>query len=121
MTYKIEDIQPLHDFAVLREFIAEDESMLTLPKGSAAEKRDMLYEVIAHGPGQLLPDGIRSPMLVKPGDIVVCANTANGAVLVRDDGNLYVCSQEHIVAKVGRVETMRRKVTRFVDLSRLAQ
>lgn len=108
MTIKLADVKPLHDFVVMSPFEALTDSLIAVPK-NAQPQSDQMYEVHAVGPGQLLQDGSRADMLVKPGDIIVIAGSANGAFLNADGKKLLVTSQEFVVAKVGHIGTMIRK------------
>lgn len=65
-------IRPLHDYLVVRPLTRPGMiGLLHIPQmDSIDNKNGVTAEVIAVGPGRLLPSGVRVPMEVKVGDCV---------------------------------------------------
>lgn len=99
------DIQPTHNNVCVIEFEPDHPGLIIAPGTSSSNN---LFEVVAVGPGLLLPNGQRGKMQVAVGDIV-----AFGTIMGHDvwaGGRAYhIASEEHIVAKVGTVHTIKRR------------
>ncbi len=64
-------IRPLHDYVLLRRAKAESQTPGGIIIPDDAQERPQRGEVLAVGPGRLLENGVRVPVDVKPGDVVL--------------------------------------------------
>lgn len=98
-------IEPMHNLVLICEFHADTGSRLVTPDTSSGSE---FYEVIAVGPGMILPDGKRARPMPRQGDVVVIGGVISGHTIVAA-GKIYrLLSDEFIVARVGTVQTMKR-------------
>lgn len=99
-------IEPMHNLVLICEFHAETDSRLVTPDTSSGSE---FYEVISVGPGMILPDGKRARPIPKPGDIVVIGGVISGHTIVAGGKVYRLLSDEFVVARVGTVQTIKRR------------
>jgi chaperonin GroES len=93
--------RPLHDRVVLKR-IEETQTVkggIIIP--DSAKEKPMEGEVIAAGPGKIMPDGKRAPMDVKQGDRVLFGKYAGTEIKI-DDEEYVIMREEEILAIVNR-------------------
>lgn len=107
----VKNIKPMGNNVLIVEFYPEQESRLVVPGSVDAE----CWEVIASGPGILLPDGRRAAPMSRPGDIVAIGAPHPGVQVTGNTilaaGKQYrILSDEFILARLGTVGTMKRAI-----------
>ena len=84
-----------HDNVLLMPLPREEkQGSIYIPEN--ADASHIKYRVVAVGPGKLLPNGSRTPMDVKPGDLVMAAKF-NGTQLVIDGRTLCILAISQIL------------------------
>lgn len=105
MIRSVEDVKPLFDFILVREYKAGmTGGGIYIPDNASAENRQ--FEVCAVGPGKQLDNGEIRPMSLAVGDIVIfpAAPVFEVRIHTNTAGIKYVLMNEgSVVAKVGHV------------------
>jgi chaperonin GroES len=93
--------RPLHDRVVLKR-IEETQTVkggIIIP--DTAKEKPMEGEVISVGPGNIMADGKRAPMDVKPGDRVLIGKYAGTEIKIEDE-EYVIMREEEILAVLNR-------------------
>lgn len=83
-------IKPLHDHVLVKRSEADDISKGGIYIPENAKERPMRGEVLAVGAGRVLDTGVRVPVAVEPGNIVLFSRYAGSSVEPRDDTTILV-------------------------------
>jgi len=86
----------------------EKQGSLYIPE--SADASHIKYRVLAVGPGKLLPNGNRTPMDVKPGDLVLAAKF-NGTQIVIDGRTLGILSVSQLLLVLEEPPTLLGDLT----------
>ena len=78
------DLSPMSDRVVVRPSEPESVTASGLFLPDAAQERPQQGEVVATGPGRVLPNGKRIDMEVRPGDKVIYSKFAGTEIEVQD-------------------------------------
>ncbi len=91
-------IQPLDDKVVVKPLNAEEKtkSGIVLPDTAEKEKPEK-GKVVAVGPGKFLENGVRSPMTVKKGDVVLFTKYSPNEIKI-EGKEVLIISESDILA-----------------------
>ncbi len=90
-------IKPLHDRVIVERIEKEEETVGGIIIPDTAKEKPQTGRVIAVGPGRLLEDGQRRPMVVQPGNVVIFSKYA-GTEFKLDDKELLILREDDIYA-----------------------
>lgn len=102
----LKNVTPNSNNIVIHKFIHDDGRMVVTAESA---ENDNFFEVMAAGPGQMLPDGSRAKMFVQKGDIVVIG-PAQGCHFNVGEKKMLIVSEDFVMARVGTVHTMKRRI-----------
>jgi|TARA_B100000745_G_C19814216_1_gene268528 chaperonin GroES len=88
------DLSPMSDRVVVRPSEPESVTASGLFLPDAAQERPQQGEVVATGPGRVLPNGKRIDMEVRPGDKVIYSKFAGTEIEVQDEELLVMGSND---------------------------
>jgi chaperonin GroES len=89
--------RPLHDRVILKRIEETQTAKGGIIIPDSAKEKPVEGEVIAAGPGKIMPDGKRAPMEVKSGDRVLFGKYAGTEIRI-DDEEYVIMREEEILA-----------------------
>lgn len=92
-------LEPLHDRIIVKRLAAATKTAGGIIIPDSAQEKPKEAEVVAVGPGKILPDGSRSTMNVKKGDTVLFTSYAGDEIKV-DGEELLIMREDDILVVV---------------------
>jgi chaperonin GroES len=98
MAAKSVKLEPLADRMVVRPIAREEVTKGGIVLPDTAKEKPQEGEVLAVGPGRMSDDGVRIPMDIKKGDVVLYSKYGGTEVKVEDE-ELIILRESDILAK----------------------
>ena len=98
MAAKSVKLEPLADRMVVRPIEREEVTKGGIVLPDTAKEKPQEGEVLAVGPGRMSDDGVRIPMEIKKGDVVLYSKYGGTEVKVEDE-ELIILRESDILAK----------------------
>jgi chaperonin GroES len=98
MAAKSVKLEPLSDRMVVRPIPKEEVTKGGIVLPDTAKEKPQEGEVLAVGPGRMSDDGVRIPMDIKKGDIVLYSKYGGTEVKIEDE-ELIILRESDILAK----------------------
>jgi chaperonin GroES len=98
MAVKSVKLEPLADRMVVRPIAREEVTKGGIVLPDTAKEKPQEGEVLAVGPGRMSDDGVRIPMDIKKGDVVLYSKYGGTEVKVEDE-ELIILRESDILAK----------------------
>ncbi|HEY94105.1 MAG TPA: co-chaperone GroES [Dehalococcoidia bacterium] len=98
MAAKSVKLEPMADRMVVRPIAREEVTKGGIVLPDTAKEKPQEGEVLAVGPGRMSDDGVRIPMDIKKGDIVLYSKYGGTEVKVEDE-ELIILRESDILAK----------------------
>jgi chaperonin GroES len=93
-------LKPLDDYVVVKPVEEEEKSEGGIVLPDTAKEKPQKGEVLAAGPGKMLPNGDRRPLSVKAGDMVLFGKWGGSDVKIEGE-ELKILKENDILAKFG--------------------
>jgi chaperonin GroES len=98
MAAKSVKLEPLADRMVVRPIAREEVTKGGIVLPDTAKEKPQEGEVLAVGPGRMSDDGVRIPMDIKKGDVVLYSKYGGTEIKVEDE-ELIILRESDILAK----------------------
>ena len=98
MAAKSVKLEPLADRMVVRPIAREEVTKGGIVLPDTAKEKPQEGEVLAVGPGRMSDDGVRIPMDIKKGDVVLYSKYGGTEVKVEDE-ELIILRESDVLAK----------------------
>jgi chaperonin GroES len=98
MAVKSVKLEPLADRMVVRPIAREEVTKGGIVLPDTAKEKPQEGEVLAVGPGRMSDDGVRIPMDIKKGDVVLYSKYGGTEIKVEDE-ELIILRESDILAK----------------------
>jgi chaperonin GroES len=93
-------VKPLGDRLIVRRFEADEKSAGGIILPDTAKGKPQKGKVLAAGPGKLSKTGVRQPLQVKEGDIIIFTSWAGEEYRDRTKETILIMREEDVLAVV---------------------